>query len=149
MSRIWNNQFISQDVSHPICNSTLFHLSSCSRLPSFLCVSSNVIPYCFIKKTHDYCSVQNVFMITFWIKLRLQLTYQDQSSMAYPSFFQCCYSGTRFRCNTLIFWRQGPIPRSKFPLSPIGSVSRDFFSHYQSKQHKFCYSGRICNFNCL
>ena len=50
MSRIWNNRFISQDVSHPICNSILFHFSSCSRLPSFLCISSSVIPFVSLRR---------------------------------------------------------------------------------------------------
>ena len=50
MSRIWNNRFISQEVSHPICNSILFHFSLCSRLPSFLCVSSSVIPFVLLRR---------------------------------------------------------------------------------------------------
>ena len=148
MSRIWNNQFISQDVSHPICNSILFHFSSCYRLPSFLCISSSFIPF---------ISLRSLMIIV------LYRTYSWQPSRFNNGF----NSYTKINHLRHILPYIASLQRNTLPLQYSDilkarsntPVKVSIISHWirverlllalPIKQHKFCYSGRICNFNCL
>ena len=140
-------------MSHPICNSIWFHFSSYFRQPSTLCNLQAVSSFVSFKKTHDYCSVHNVFMITFLFVTKASTHIPWSSSTAYflsfmeslqRNVFPLRYSDIlEARSNTLI---------KVFHFLPLVYLSRTFFSYYQFKQHKFCYLGRCvlliaCNLN--
>ena len=138
-------------MSHPICNSILFHFSSCSRLPSFLCVSSNVIPFVLLRRL----MIIVLYRTYSWQPSKFNNGFNSYTRINHlwhilPYIVSLQRNMLPLQYSDILKARSStPV---KLPLSPIGSVSRDFFSHYQSKQHKFCYSGECvlliaCSFN--